>query len=115
MAAVPWTDHTGKNFPSFAAMCRDWEKRPSTVKRRLNNSFQPWPLKMALEIPELPEYKFRLVMKHPKGRLGFRVKIAPNNKQHLQYNDTVMTFAEIKKTFPLNMRQFKIGRMLGIY
>ena len=115
MAAIPWTDHTGKNFPSFAAMCRAWEKKPSTVKRRLNDSFYPWPLEMALEIPELPEYRFSLVSAFPNGILNFRVKIAPNNKQHPLYNDTVMTFAEIKKTFPPYMRQFQKGRMLGIY
>lgn len=41
-----WTDHTGKVFSSFAAMCKAWNKPREVIKKRLDNN---WSLKDALE------------------------------------------------------------------
>lgn len=86
-------------FPSFTAMCRHWEKKPSTVKRRLENRFCPWPLEMALEIPEIPGYAYKLVMIENNGTLRFRVKTDQHFKQFEEFNDKFLTFEEIKNHF----------------
>lgn len=115
MAGIKCVDHKGMEFPSFKAMCEHWEKKPATVKRRLENSFRNWPLEMALEIPEIPGYRFRLVMIEANGTLRFRVKINPNYKQYQKFKDAFLTFEEIKKYFPKNVKAFDKGRMVGLY
>ena len=115
MPAIKSVDHKGMEFPSFKAMCEHWEKKPATVKRRLENSFCNWPLEMALEIPEIPGYRFRLVMIETNGTLRFNVKINPLYKQYEKFKDAFLTFDEIKNNFPMNIKQFKKGQMIGIY
>lgn len=116
MAAIKSIDHKGMEFPSFKAMCEHWEKKPATVKRRLGyRRLGPWPLEMALEIPEIPGYRFKLVMKEPNGTLHFKVKIDKKYIQHQSFNEKWLTFAEIKKNFPKNMKALKKGQMIGIY
>ncbi len=115
MAAIKCVDHKGKEFPSFKAMCEHWEKKPDTVKRRLSNRFCNWPLEMALEIPEIPGYRFKLVMIENNGTLRFRVKIDPSYVQYTKFKDAFLTFDEIKNNFPMTVKQYKKGKLLGIY
>ena len=46
--AEPWTDHTGKEFPSFTAMCEAWGARRDLVKNRVK---QGWSIEAALTAP----------------------------------------------------------------
>lgn len=45
------TDHTGRVFPSFRAMCEAWGVSPGTVSARLHK--MGWSLKNALTTPAL--------------------------------------------------------------
>ena len=44
----PWTDHTGRVFPSFTAMCESWGVRRELVKHRIKRG---WGIKAALTAP----------------------------------------------------------------
>lgn len=44
----PWTDHTGRVFPSFTAMCAAWEMRRDLVKFRIRRG---WSIERALTVP----------------------------------------------------------------
>lgn len=46
-----YTDHTGRDFPTFQAMCEAWGVRPGTVSARLHK--MGWSLKNALTTPAL--------------------------------------------------------------
>ena len=46
--AQPWTDHTGKEYPSFTAMCAAWGVRRALVKHRVNRG---WGIEAALTVP----------------------------------------------------------------
>lgn len=45
------TDHTGRDFPTFQAMCEAWGVNPETVRGRLHK--MGWSLKSALTTPAL--------------------------------------------------------------
>ena len=45
---LPSVDHTGRKFPTFAAMCEDWGRMPMTVRYRLRIG---WTLEKALTRP----------------------------------------------------------------
>ena len=47
----PSTDHTGRDFPSFKAMCAAWGVEPGLVRDRIN--YMGWSLKNALTTPAL--------------------------------------------------------------
>lgn len=47
----PSTDHTGRVFPTFQAMCEAWGVSPGTVSARLHK--MGWSLKNALTTPAL--------------------------------------------------------------
>lgn len=44
----PWTDHTGKVFPTFTAMCEAWGVRRDLVKYRIKRR---WSIERALTVP----------------------------------------------------------------
>lgn len=44
----PWTDHTGREHPSFTAMCEAWGTRRDLVKFRIRRG---WSLERALTVP----------------------------------------------------------------
>lgn len=44
----PWTDHTGREHPSFTAMCEAWGVRRDLVKFRIRRG---WSIKAALTAP----------------------------------------------------------------
>lgn len=46
--AEPWTDHTGREHPSFTAMCEAWGVRRDLVKYRIKRG---WSLERALTVP----------------------------------------------------------------
>ena len=46
--AQPWTDHTGREFPSFTAMCEAWGMRRDLAKNRVK---QGWSIEAALTTP----------------------------------------------------------------
>lgn len=45
------TDHTGRAFPSFRAMCEAWGVRPGLVRARISQ--MGWSLRCALTTPAL--------------------------------------------------------------
>lgn len=45
---TPWTDHTGRQFPTFTAMCEAWGVRRDLVKHRVNRG---WGIEAALTAP----------------------------------------------------------------
>lgn len=51
------TDHTGRVFPSFRAMCETWGVSPGTVSARLHK--MGWSLKNALTTPALKRSQWR--------------------------------------------------------
>lgn len=53
----PSTDHTGRNFPTFQAMCEAWGVSPGTVSARLHK--MGWSLKNALTTPALKRSQWR--------------------------------------------------------
>lgn len=44
----PWTDHTGREFPTFTAMCEAWGVRRDLVKHRIKRG---WGIRAALTAP----------------------------------------------------------------
>lgn len=44
----PWTDHTGREHPSFTAMCEAWGVRRELVKHRIKRG---WGIGAALTVP----------------------------------------------------------------
>lgn len=44
----PWTDHTGREHPSFTAMCEAWGMRRDLVKHRIKKG---WSIERALTAP----------------------------------------------------------------
>lgn len=44
----PWIDHTGREHPSFTAMCEAWGARRDLVKYRIRRG---WSLEAALTVP----------------------------------------------------------------
>lgn len=44
----PWTDHTGREHPSFTAMCEAWGVRRDLVKHRIKKG---WSIERALTVP----------------------------------------------------------------
>lgn len=44
----PWTDHTGRTFPTFTALCEAWGARRDLVKFRIRRG---WSLERALTVP----------------------------------------------------------------
>lgn len=44
----PWTDHTGREHPSFTAMCEAWGVRRALVKHRIKRG---WGIRAALTVP----------------------------------------------------------------
>lgn len=44
----PWTDHTGREHPSFTAMCEAWGARRDLVKHRVKRG---WGIRAALTAP----------------------------------------------------------------
>jgi hypothetical protein len=44
----PWTDHTGREHPSFTAMCEAWGVRRDLVKHRIKRG---WSIEAALTVP----------------------------------------------------------------
>lgn len=44
----PWTDHTGREHPSFTAMCEAWGARRDLVKFRIRRG---WSIERALTVP----------------------------------------------------------------
>ena len=45
---VPWTDHTGREHPTFTAMCEAWGVRRDLVKFRIRRG---WSIERALTVP----------------------------------------------------------------
>lgn len=45
---TPWTDHTGRTFPTFTAMCEAWGMRRDLVKHRIKRR---WSIEAALTAP----------------------------------------------------------------
>ena len=46
--AEPWTDHTGRVFPTFTALCEAWGMRRDLVKHRIKKG---WSIEAALTVP----------------------------------------------------------------
>lgn len=44
----PWIDHTGREHPSFTAMCEAWGMRRDLVKHRIKKG---WGIEAALTVP----------------------------------------------------------------
>lgn len=44
----PWTDHTGRVFPTFTALCEGWGVRRDLVKHRIKRG---WSIERALTVP----------------------------------------------------------------
>lgn len=53
----PSTDHTGRDYPSFKAMCEAWGVDPGVVSSRLHK--MGWSLKNALTTPALKRSQWR--------------------------------------------------------
>lgn len=132
MAGIKCVDHKGMEFPSFKAMCEHWEKKPATVKRRLkqwsiSESFggtYKKNLERALEIPEVPGYRFYLKFVGLDNQPRFGVAINPKYKQYKKFDSKqtskhgvgeFYTLEKIKKIFPKNIKAFNKGRMVGLY
>ena len=54
---IPSTDHTGREFPSFKAMCEAWGVDPGVVHARLHQL--GWSLKNALTTPALKRSQWK--------------------------------------------------------
>lgn len=53
----PSTDHTGRDFQSFKAMCAAWGVDPGLVRIRIN--YMGWSLRCALTTPALKRSQWR--------------------------------------------------------
>ena len=54
---IPSADHTGREFPTFRAMCEAWGVSPGLVRERLHKL--GWSLKNALTTPALKRSQWR--------------------------------------------------------
>lgn len=113
-------------------MCEYWSKKPATVRRRLkkwagvDGCTAESSLELALEIPEIPGYRFELKIVGLDKKYRFMVSIDPHYKQYAKYDckktakygamyGEIFTLEEIKKIFPKNKKAFDKGRMVGLY
>jgi len=77
----PSTDHTGRDFPTFQAMCEAWGLSPGTVRCRLHK--MGWSLKNALTTPALKRsqwHPYPVKWYHP----GIRDKIQQERDRRKQ-------------------------------